>query len=214
MATSLNEWIPDIAPEVPMCPNQVIKKETLEICRDLCENTLLWDGNELAAINIVADTPEYALVSASGDIVSIDSVEIDGVPITGKTENELNNSGIAWRDETENPPQHYLLNQRSDNIRLVYTPSEAIAGGLVVWVNLKPLRTATTVEDFLWDHYRDLIAIGAKSRILGIRGMPWYDPKQAGSYEMEYTVKRNAALMKKFSGRVRGDLQVGGEFFC
>lgn len=214
MSTAITSWLPRIQPQVPGCPNPVIKKYLIDVLRDFCEETQLWENNELTAISLVADQADYALSSLSGDIVAIDSAEIDEVPIKPITLFELNSQFHNWRHTTTRRPLNYLQTASSSNITLVYTPSEALTDGLVVWVSLKPLETATTVEDFLWKEYRDAIANGTVGMLKMVDGMPWSDMQSGMIKYATYEAVRDTAKAKKIRGNTNQTNMVPHEWVC
>lgn len=214
MSTAITSWLPRIQPQVPGCPNPVIKKYLIDVLRDFCEETQLWENNQLTAISLVADQADYALSSLSGDIVAIDSAEIDEVPIRPITLFELNSQIQNWRHTTTRRPLSYLQTASSTNITLVYTPSEALTDGLVVWVSLKPLETATTVEDFLWDEYRDAIANGTVGMLKMVDGMPWSDMQSGMIKYATYEAARDTAKIKKIRGNTNQTNTIPHEWVC
>jgi len=221
MATNISNWTKKIAPFVPLCPDPVIEEYTLDILRDFCHHTRLWDDNELTAINITEDTHTYALTSSDGDIVSADYVEVDSAPIRPVSLNELTNprryvtywTSAYWRQLTAPRATMYIVGM-ADSIRLVYTPSEDITGGLVVWVSLKPFETATTVEDFLWNEFKDVITEGTIARLLGIKTKPWYDLKESLLRQELYEAGRFTAFNLKQTGRTRLEVRATPVFFA
>ena len=109
MATNITEWIPRIAPAVPLCPKQVIEEAIINTCRDFCQLTQLWDNNALTAIDIVDGTSDYDLTSASGDIVGIDAVEVDDTPISPTTVEELDRKNSLWRQTVTERSSWYIV---------------------------------------------------------------------------------------------------------
>jgi len=198
VAENITSWLPLIP--IPMVPTQAKKEAIINGCRDFCQHAHLWDNQAITAINVVDGTHTYTLASADGDICVIDYVQVDGAPINPVSINELNKKATDWKALTSPRSSMYLLGM-ADEIRLVYEPSEDIAGGLEVWVCLKPLETATSVEDFLWRDYKKAIAYFAMSEIYSLPGMPWTDFKQSIIFEEMYEAKRFQAMSKKFTGR-------------
>lgn len=221
MATNITNWVKKVAPHVPKCPDPVIEEYVIDTLRDFCHFTRLWDDNELTAIDIVDGTHTYALTSASGDIVSIDHAEVEDVPIRPISLDELNKPRVYsmiwasayWRT-LEAPRASMYITGMSDNIRLVYTPSEDITGGLAVWVCLKPLETATTVEDFLWKEFKDVITEGTIARLLGIRTKPWYNLQESLLRQELYEAGRYTAFNLKQTGRTRLEVKATPAFFA
>lgn len=213
MAENITSWTQKVAAAVPLCPDPVIERAVLETCRDFCKETLLWDENQLTAIDIVSGTHTYTLTSSDGDIVDVDYARVDDVPITPISINEINRRRVQWRDSTSTRSRWYIVGM-TDEIRLVYTPSENITGGLEVWVCLMPLKTATTVPDFLYRDYEDCITNGAIGRLLEVPGMKWSNLEMANYFNLKYKDKRNGARSKKFTGRTRYEIKAVGNYFA
>jgi len=211
MATNLTEWIPHVT--IPLCPDPVVERAVLDTCRDFCEHTLLWDEQALTAIDIVDGTHTYTLSSDDGDIVMVDSVVVDDVPIYPTSVNEMNRMCKTWRALTSTRSTRYIVGE-ADEIRLVYEPDEDITGGLEIWVCLKPLETATSVEDFLYRSYKMGIAYGAMALILEMPGMEWTNPELSLLYQSKYEAVRNSAMSKKFTGRTRLEIAAAVPFFA
>jgi hypothetical protein len=214
MSVALTQWYRNISPQLSGCPNPVIKTYLIDVLRDFCEQTQLWGNNQLDAIDIVADTPEYALSSASGDIVAIDHAEVDGQPIHPESIKSLNELHIDWRQITTRRPRNYSFDDSSDNIRLIYTPSEDLTDGLVVWVSLKPLLTATTVENFLYNKYESVITRGVVGKLMQVSGRPWSDMNVGVAKERQYEAARDNAKVLKFTGRTHYQTTAPSEDFA
>ncbi len=210
MATAITSWVKTIG--IPLVPNLAIKDRVIEVCRDFCKHTQLWDNQALTAIDIVSGTADYALTSSDGDIVSIDEVFVDSARIA-PTVPEDEDLPSTWRDTTSSRAHKYLFNM-ADTITLIYTPSESLTGGLEVYVILMPLETATTVEDFLWRDYWKVIRDGVRWLLYDIPGTPWYSLKQAEYYKAQYMAKRDQAAGKRFTGRTNAEIICGGGFFA
>lgn len=215
MATNITEWIPRIAPAVSLCPSQTIKEAVVNTCRDFCQKTHLWDNNALTAIDVVDGTADYALTSALGDIACINAVELDGTPISPTTVEELDRRNRLWRQTVTARSSWYIFGM-ADSIKLVYEPDDDITGGLEVWVSLKPLKTATTVEDFLYRDFEQAIENGAKGELLIIPGMPWSNLELGSYFVTQYEGARDTAKTQRFTGRTNKIMraQQNAQFFA
>lgn len=191
MATAISSWRGDIAANISICPNPTIDTNVLETIREFCTGTRLWDDNALTAIDIISGTASYSLTSSDGDIVDVDRVAIvlsngdDSPPLVPRTKDELDIIVPTWRLLTADYPDQFIADS-GKTLQLVYAPSLSITGGLKVWVVLKPLKTATEVEDFIWDDFRVCIKNGTLAKIMRMRAMPWFDSQLAEYYENEY----------------------------
>jgi len=72
--------------------------------------------------------------------------------------------------------------------------------GLSVWVALKPTLDATTVEDFIYEDYLEVIADGARGALFGMAGQTWANGELATYYTRRYQAYRNRAANRKRLG--------------
>lgn len=72
--------------------------------------------------------------------------------------------------------------------------------GLAVWVALKPTLDATTVEDFIYEDYLEVIADGARGMLFGMAGQTWANGELATYYTRRYQAYRNRAANRKRLG--------------
>lgn len=201
---SLDLWFPEIVPAAQECPNPIILRHLADTCRDFCARTMLWT-EELPSIDVVANEPEYALVTTGAEVVGADRVTFDGKTIDPTSETALDKDDTQsvneaeWRNQTTDIPTKYFVTIEK-KIRLVYIPDADLAGGLVAWPILQPLITAIEVPAFLWENFKDMIADGAKSRLLSLAGMPWADLQLASGFGSSYEYQMYSAKQKKFTG--------------
>ena len=162
-----------------------------------------------AGAEVYIGAASYTLTSTNGEIVSIDDkVYLDNNPIFPTSEWELNNQSFRWQKVMSPDPTHYLM-ENDRYIRLVYCPNDAQEGALEVWVVLKPLSTATTVENFIYNDHMDVITDGIRGRLLRMMKQPWTDLKLAEFYRKKYERDRNiAGATRKRDGYVLKSSQV------
>lgn len=72
--------------------------------------------------------------------------------------------------------------------------------GLSVWVALKPTLDATTIEDFIYEDYLEVIADGARGMLFGMAGQTWANGELATYYTKRYQAYRNRAANRKRLG--------------
>jgi hypothetical protein len=202
-SVSLDLWFPEVVPTAIQAPNVVIRRQLADACRDFCKRTMLWTY-ELPAIDVVANEPEYDLVTTGAEIVGADRAKFDGKTINPVAETALDEDDTqtdmnSWRTQTTDIPERFFITFEK-KIRLVYIPDADLAGGLVAWAILQPLITATDVPAFLWENFKDMIMDGAKYRLLSIQDMPWTDMKLAVGFGQSYEFQMTKAKQKKFTG--------------
>lgn len=203
---SIESWFDDVVPAAQLCPNPIIRKDILNACRDFCRRTELWTA-DITAIDIAADTAEYPLVYAGlADIGGGNRASIVGnaYPLDAVSEEALDEDTReveAWRTRTSDLAAITRFYVTPDyNIRLVYIPNAALAAGLNVNVYLMPLETAVDVPLFLYNEYKETIAMGAKARLKLRLDMPWTDVNAGAGHMDIFEQGIVAGRAKKFTG--------------
>lgn len=178
MATALTAFLSEVMPSVPGCPHPVAINAVRSAARELCEKAPIWK-NTPTAINVVAGTMEYAFAPATGTLVAgVVFAAYNGNEIFPKTEQQLDAIDPAWRTTSSGDPKYYTqLSQRQ--IALVPKPGTTLSGGLVLRVSLKPSPTATTVDDSVYEEWREEIAAGALARLMMMPNKPWTNQDEA-----------------------------------
>jgi hypothetical protein len=188
MATSLSSFLPYVLPHVPGCPKMAAKEEVLRACIEFCEKSLVWK-NTPAAINVVSGTATYAIsVPSGGQVVKLEALYHNGERLDPMTTRDLEGLYTDWTTETGTPL--YYTQSVPTSVILVPEPDTSITSGLRFQGVYKPTRTATTVEDFLYNDYAEEISAGAVARLLATHGKTWTNPDYA------------PAFMNKFMGGI------------
>jgi len=191
---NLTEWVPELISDIPEVTLPALLYDVRNACIIFCEKTLLWK-EDLDRITVVADQSNYTLTAPDNSvIISIDDVKYkqDGedddqfTTLTPASENQMDlHSAGSWKYRESSTPSKYWV----DKDRVLYLldiPTEASEEGLLVRVNLKPTRSCTTVEEFLYNDHFDAIAHGAKALLFSRKALPWYDPKLALEHETRF----------------------------
>jgi hypothetical protein len=177
MATSLSSFLPYVLPHVPGCPKMAAKEEVLRACIEFCEKSLVWK-NTPAAINVVSGTATYAIsVPSGGQVVKLEALYHNGERLDPMTTRDLEGLYTDWTTETGTPL--YYTQSVPTSVILVPEPDTSITSGLRFQGVYKPTRTATTVEDFLYNDYAEEIGAGAVARLLATHGKAWTNPEIA-----------------------------------
>lgn len=198
-----DQLLPEILPDVPGCADPIAIRAIRNAVVEFCERTALYRST-LAAIDVVADTAEYALAAPAGyAVVDVRRATLDGYPLTFKSQDQLDREwnedarGMAlylyhrkvgegldaksWQTAVSDRPQTYFMTNPS-TIRLVGIPTTAITGGLLVTVALKPTPAATQIVDWLYNDYYRTLAYGALAELLKLPKKPWTDMALASHY--------------------------------
>jgi hypothetical protein len=198
---SVDAWFDKVVSGAQLAPNVMIRRDIVEICRDICARTMLWTS-ELNPIDVVADQAEYSLPIAGADICGVDRAEFNGVNINPTSETALDEDTREveeWRPRTIAIPERYFVNEKYE-IRLVYIPDAALSAGLAVWAYLMPVPEATEVPLFLYNEFKDLVTLGTLGKLKMRPDMPWSDLQAGAGFMDVYEAKMPMAKQKKFTG--------------
>lgn len=190
MAKPWDDYLSEVLPDVKGCP----KGYAIEAVRDaairLCDKSKIW-RQTLDSLNSVVGIPDYKLdLPSDSEIILIRWVKYNGTTILPKTEDELDSENKNfrvdnWRDAT-GEPYHYFLDEQ-DNIYLYPIPDTAIANSIIVGVTLKPKIDSFEGPDYLYYKWRNVIACGAKAKLMSMRTRSWYAPAEAAKESIDFS---------------------------
>lgn len=173
MSADFEDYLSRVRQDAPGCPESVMIDAVRDAAIELCERAHIW-RETLAAINTIIGTDRYTLTPATANtnVVLPVSVLYKDKPLEGKSEEELDATDYGWRTADNGQPTAFI-NDPGGILWLNRKPEEAITGGLVVRVSLKPTQTATAAADFLYQDHLEAIAHGAKRRLMETVGKKW-----------------------------------------
>lgn len=218
MASALSLWEAEILPDIPTLPRPALENAVRNACIDFCERTHLWT-QDLDRITVAVDTREYTLTEPSGaEIILIDDVKYkqNGAdddqfttldPISENQKNLQDSGSWKYRDSAT-PSGYYALPDNPTEILLYNIPNVASTEGLLVKVVLRPSRSCTTVEDFIYKSHFKTIGLGAKADLFARKGQAWRDPNMAASFESKFINACNEAMVLKMTGGTKRETRV------
>jgi hypothetical protein len=185
MAKVWNDFLPLLLPHVPSCPDITLKTYLGIVSSDFFARTYLWRDN-IDAIYLAPNQIEYDLdaeavvedvISVVYDETVLDRTDIRFIPAERAT-------------ETGDPKAYWVQADRS--IRVFPVPEAA--GKMTVTAVLKPSRTASGVEDWIYETFADVLVSGTVAQVAMIPGKDWTSPDLAmmhkGLYERAITQAR------------------------
>lgn len=207
MSVELTAFINGISPHVSGCPESLIINTVRDAIIRLCGDVTVW-RDDIPAGNITILVDDYTITApASTEIVSVVSLQYDETEIYPQTEEVLDGVDSGWRAGISGRPSafvHYAPNR----IKFNRIPNATIVGGLVARVALKPTRTATTVEDVLYNDWRECIEHGALERLFRIPKKAWSDINLAAYHGKHFSFHINKAKNRIISGNTQKSISV------
>lgn len=190
---ALTILVPDVLAEVPNIPSFVAERQLLRATRQFAEHTRAWRANITITTTANADTVNLtSLLPTSTELVDIISMKnaSGAAPVEPRTFSWLDTNRADWRTETDIAATSFVLS--SNNVlRLVPTPS-ATGTRYNTRVAVKPLLTATTIDDMLVNKYSEELIHGALAYLFLIPQKPWTDGAMAQYHQ--------AMFMNSFAG--------------
>lgn len=178
MSKALTEFLTQVLPHVPGCPETTAVNAIRNACIRFCTDT--WLVREtLAAQNVTAAQDEYPIVaSAENESVGLVSFLHDKLELPKKTEEELDVVDSGWR--TADPGvATAVLCPTPELVKLNRVPLESISGGMIMRIAIRPTDAAENVNDILLNDWLKAIKYGALEELHEIPGKGWSDMKQS-----------------------------------
>ncbi len=168
MSASISNWLKDILPRTPGVVRQVAKREFINTAREfyrqsgawreVCESVFFADGDY--QYTVVPQNPE-------SEVIQITSVEVNGIPLTAKTERPLGDRG-------DGTPTSWFPTG-PDTIEIWPTP-EQYDDEVRVRAILIPTDAATTLPDFAYSKHYEGLLDGTLGRLYGHPAKPYSNP--------------------------------------
>lgn len=196
MATALSAFTPYIAPDVPGCPEPLIDDAVRRAAIEFCEKTRAL--REAVSFNTVADQDYVTLAPTGGDVARLYKVMYGDEELEPTTRFDFDEDG-----DTGQPLEYYI--EPPNTLRLYPVPDAIYA--MVAHVAVKPDRDATTLDDVLYNNWRDEIAAGAKAKLLKMSKQPWYDQAAADTAKTDFQAAIDKAAHKRATGNVGAPLR-------
>lgn len=206
--TALSEFYPLVLPEVVGC-SQPVALTAIRFAVEQFHVSTFCKRETLDDITTAADTAEYALTLPTGYVLhKMLHVHLDDEEITAIGMDDRDGIDPYWKTTTAQPVWFYLPD--TENIGLFLTPDGAYT--VSCEASLKPSATATTIDDWLFEQYREIIAAGAKYRLMGMLNQPWANAERAMAYAREFNAGMSMAGFANNRGHGRAQKRTRSVF--
>lgn len=179
MSTTLEQWLPDVLPSLPGCPESTVLRAVRDSAIEFCNRSQIW-RHEIEPFPVVRGIADYQLeIPAGAHIAAFIRVKhADRTsPLELRTTEELDDTSPGWRS-LEGLPQHFVQ-LGADSILLDRVPPETRLDVLSATLALKPTNSAAAVADILYFDWKEEIADGARARLMFDANRQWSNPKLA-----------------------------------
>jgi hypothetical protein len=191
MAKVWNDFLPLLAPHLAGCPDISMRSYLGIVASDFFARTYLW-RDQIDTIYATTGTVEYDL-DGEAVIEDVISVVLNETPLD-RTDLRL----VATQNlgQVGEPREFWMKADRS--IVIFPTPEENVQ--LKVYAVLKPSRSATGVEDWIYETFADTIVSGTIAQLAMIPGKEWSDIALAGMHKGLYERAITNARIRDFRG--------------
>jgi hypothetical protein len=197
-----------LAPELPGCPDAVIKQHLVQAAIEFCTETLAWQ--EIQEPTIVVDRQNLLDVDAPRDarIVTVRDIWANSRKLRPVTMAQLFEVIPNWQTAQGSEPTYYNASTDWRSISIFPIPVEANRAKLTMRVAYAPKLTATTLPDEICTKYLDGLLGGTKSRLMIMPGKTWTNAQMAIVYRTQFTDQMLKAKIDDMHDRVQGSLSV------
>jgi hypothetical protein len=191
MAKTWDDFLPLLSPHLSGCPNATMKEYLGIVASDFFARSYLWRA-EIDAIYVAPNVTEYEL-SSDAVVEDVISVVYNEAPLT---RSDLRLIGTEKLSEVGEPREYWV--QADQSIRVFPTPEARTA--LKVYAVLKPSRSGTGVEDWIYETWADTLVSGVVARLAMIPNKEWTDVAMATTQKVTYERAITAARVRDFRG--------------
>jgi hypothetical protein len=191
MAKLWADFLPLLAPHLPGCPDPSLKLYLSSTAADFFARSYLW-RDQIDTIYATTGTVEYDL-DGEAVIEDVISVVLNETPLDRTDLRIIATENLGQVGE---PREFWVKADRS--IVIFPTPEENVQ--LKVYAVLKPSRTASGVEDWIYETFADTIVSGTIAQLAMIPGKEWSDIALAGMHKGLYERAITNARIRDFRG--------------
>ncbi len=161
-----------VMPSVQGCPTTMVDTAIRSACTEFCAKSFIW-RQESVRNAIYENTASYVFAPPQyAKVVTPYRVAINGKELKATDLDTLEAEMPNWRDLNPGTPRLYFL-ENEDTVRLIPVPYEDIEDALTAGVVLKPSRQAPSCPNFIYEDWAEVIAAGALTKLLAMRGKIW-----------------------------------------
>ena len=209
MATvSFDAWLPEVLPLVPECPDTIAINAIRNSCIDFCLQTNWWQGDYGTTAITTAILP-YAFVLDTGVAmaqVMVATLSSNGRPLVITDIDTLDSRVINWRAETGEP--RAIFQPTPGVVDFYPRPAGTDSYNIFMRIAYAPLRSATTVDDTVYEAWQEEIAAGALSRLMMIPNKVWTNADGATQYGNMFKAAKVQGAIETSKSYGRGSQQI------
>jgi hypothetical protein len=206
MKTAHTAFLDQVLPHVPGCTNEMALLEIKNTIIDFCEKSLILqaDHDPVTALEGIMD---YDLEPPKDYLVTkIMKAWYMGQELDMESPDEIKTPSVYNQNSgylVNRGDPRFLLQKEPRTFSVYPIPDETARLALTLRVALKPTRSASTIDNIIYEEYAETIGHGAVSRLALSPGKPYSDVKLAAARNGLYLAGLNVARDRAQKGNVR-----------
>ena len=207
----LSAFYSRILPYLPGCSEPLAAQVLIDSAIEFCEDSLTLRQN-LATFSTVVGQAQYALEppTAQHDISRVMGVTLDGAELAAGLIEVIRGdlqTAVA-------KPRGFYIDRTDSTFMLTLAPPPDQVYSVVVNVALRPTRSATMLDDDLYNIWIDPIVANAIARAMEIPGQPFSNPALASVFSVDAARGTISARIEGNYSSVRGSMRVRSRPFA
>lgn len=199
-------WFDEVLPDVPGVTQAIAKNAIRNAAIEFCDRSKVWvvDHEPMPA---VANQGVYPFEPPNGAVVAeVKTAWFNGQQLTPRTAAQLDKEFAKWPAKVGIPSRY--LQESTEELILVPMPLANLANAIEAKVVLKPSRSSTGIERWIFEKYLEEIAHGAKGKLYSMQKKPWSDQNLAafhlGQFDAGISKATLAAAKSHTTAPLRG----------
>jgi hypothetical protein len=202
---ALSAFFPRILPYLSGCSEPLVSQLLLDSAIEFCSTSLVLRQN-LDPFNTVVGVSQYDLdpPSAQHNVDRVMGVTLAGMELRPGMAEIVHND--LPTDKAK--PRAFYTDRTDSTFTLRLTPPPDDVYSVIVAVTLRPARTATLLDDDLYNIWINPIVNGAMAKAMMIPDQPFTNPAQAGYLAQTVAKQTNISRIESSYGLIRGSMSV------
>jgi hypothetical protein len=213
---NLDVFLTRLLPSVNGCPEPLARRALIDSAIEFCEET----GVVRVTTDSVATqsgTSVYTVDIPTGQlVVNVQRAWYGSRELTAAPDSQVANVQAYISEAATDIGQEpiYFIEFMPGEVTLFPTPGASANGELVFRASTKPARSATSVENVLYEDWVEPIVSGALARLHATPDTPFFSASAAGYQASLFRLGINRARSEALRGRVRTSISVAPRAFC
>ncbi len=205
--TPISRFINHVLPHASGIPRAMVIDEVRNAIIRLCEDSAIYRV-DIPSADIQIGVDDYTIVPPTDTrVTTFVAFQYNGSPLSGYTEEELDQLDYNWRlGKTGTPTAYTML--APDRFKLNRIPEETIVDGMKIRIALKPTETTQEVDEVFYDDWQQAAISGALQNLLAMPKKPWTNAQLAKENGATFNGEVQRARSRATKGYLRGGATV------